>query len=244
MDPLMLTTSDEHALAHLPLPQLEQWCRREIAAYQRHRDGSPQQSRAQYELFRRALVLRDEGAWTVLYGLYEHLMRRWLWTAGSTCSWLVGDEMTSLVNLALSKLARAITAENFAAFAHLPALLGYLRRCTFTVLIDEQRARANTPALAPFEGESFHLADAGGLDRCLDEVAMQTLLTQLLSLLPHPQERLFLIATYRDGDRPRDLVQRSPDLFASEEEVYRIRQRVLRRLQRHHARHSYHAHEP
>lgn len=102
-------TSDEPALAHLPLALLEQQCRAEIAAFQRSRSASPERSRAQYELFRRALVLRDEAAWVVLYTLYEHLVNRWLWAAGGNCAWLTSEECDALVNLVMSKFARAIT---------------------------------------------------------------------------------------------------------------------------------------
>lgn len=79
----------------------------------------------------------------------------------------------------------------------------------------------------------------GELDRCLDDVAIQPLWTLLLSLLPHPQERVFLIATYRDGDMPRDLVQRYPHFFPTVKVVYAIRQRVVKHLQRHRAVRAY-----
>ena len=106
---MTLASSDEPVLTQLPLAVLEQQCRTEIAAFQRSRSASPERSRGQYELFRRALVLRDEAAWVVLYTLYEYLVNRWLWTAGGNCSWLTSQECDALVNLVMSKFARAIT---------------------------------------------------------------------------------------------------------------------------------------
>jgi hypothetical protein len=58
-----------------PVAELARRCAEEMVCYRR---GRPYDPRHCYELFRRALVGRDEEAWAALYSQYQRLMRRWV----------------------------------------------------------------------------------------------------------------------------------------------------------------------
>jgi hypothetical protein len=187
--------------------------------------------RAGYQLFRSALVQRDQQAWTALERRYREQLARW---ARSHRLFIhAGEDAEALANQALTKLWLTVGPERFDAFPTLSSLLGYLRRCVQTLVIDEARLRTaeqrrarrmeqalmTRPATSP-AGEALERARAGELwsevrRACRDDL----------------EERLaygYLVL----GLKPADLLALTPDLPGGAATINRILARLLRRLRR------------
>ena len=215
------------AAEHQPgtVAELARRCAQEMARFRRRQAHDPG---ACYELFRRALVHRDEAAWAAIYGQYHRLVRRWTRSARS--------DPGLLVNQSFARLWRAIPPDRFADFATLDGLLAYLRRCAQSVAIDaarkEARRQVRESALARKEELAAAHSQASPLERLLDRAGGERIYEHVLGCLSGPQEHLVFRASFEWDLKPGKIAERWPDLFANAREVYRIKERMLRRLRR------------
>src|SRR5579859_6998204 len=111
-------------LMTLPLEALARQCCTESERFYR---GQPHNTRFAYELFRRALVERNEAAWEHVYAHYSPLVDSWVRRSGAFLN--SGESSEFFVSLAFTRFWRAIPPRRFAAFPTLAALLQYLQRC-------------------------------------------------------------------------------------------------------------------
>ncbi len=107
----------------------------ESRRFYRHEEYDP---RYAYELFRRALVEREDAAWAMLFEQYTPLVEHWVRRTGAFT--VSGETSDFFVSAAFTRFWRAIPAERFGAFPTLASLLNYLRRCATCVVIDSARA--------------------------------------------------------------------------------------------------------
>ena len=209
----------------LDVADLLRHCAEEMARYQRRQEYDPGHC---YELFRRALVHRDEEAWTALYGQYHRLVRRHVTNAP-------GDA-DDLVNQAFQRFWRALPPDRFDDFATLASLLAYLRRCAQTVAIDarraEERAQVRESALAQLQERVGTANWASSVEHLLDRITGEQIYEHVLGSLTHSQERLVFRASIEWNMKPRMIAERWPGLFDNAREVSRIKERFLRRLKR------------
>ena len=75
-------------------------CAQEMLRFRKQKPYDPWHC---YELFRRALVERDEAAWAAIYKQYQRLVRFWIGTSG--------DDADALVNQAFAKLWQGIDTD-------------------------------------------------------------------------------------------------------------------------------------
>jgi hypothetical protein len=180
-----------------------------------------------YELFRRAIVERDEHAWAAIYACYRPLLVAWAYRCGTKLR--LGECQHDLADQALARAWAALTPERFANFPTLARLLGYLRSCVTTTVIDCARARAPSGATlldlyidAGPAPEQTVLAD---LDRAV-------IWRAVLEVASNLAERVILIESFAYGLPPREIQARHPQLFAQVAEVYSAKRNLCARLQR------------
>src|SRR5215216_1127040 len=113
----------------LSLPILVRRCATESDHFYHSR---PYDARFAHELFRRALVERDEQAWEHVYTHYSPLVEGWVRRSGAFAS--CGESSEFFVGAAFTKFWRAMSPERFATFPTLAALLQYLQLCTSSVV--------------------------------------------------------------------------------------------------------------
>ncbi|MFL5807648.1 MAG: RNA polymerase sigma factor [Roseiflexaceae bacterium] len=192
--------------------------------------GQPHDTRFAYELFRRALVERDELAWEHVYSHYSNLVESWVRRSGAFLS--SGESSEYFVTLAFTRFWRAITPERFAAFPTLPSLLHYLQLCTGCVVIDSVRAQSWREMLPeesiPLDRSSLTSPDEEAMDR----VNRQEFWSYIDSLLNDEAERAVVFDFFVLGMKPGDIYDRRKDLFASVKDVYNVKRNVLGRLSR------------
>lgn len=188
-------------------------------------------ARFAYELFRRALVERDELAWTFLFEHYAPLVEHWVRRTGAFT--VSGETSDFFVSEAFTRFWKAIPAERFDAFPNLAALLNYLRRCASCVVIDAARSQAYADLL-PEEAVNWNdqrmaHADEEATERVGREEFWQLIEAQLTS----ETERLVVRCSYQLGMKPGDIYERWQNLFSDVHEIYAIKRVVLNRLRRH-----------
>jgi DNA-directed RNA polymerase specialized sigma24 family protein len=119
-----------------------------------------------YELFRRALLERNQRAYECLYTQYQPLVAGWVERHPSFPG--ADEEVQYFVNRAFEKMWHALGAEKFSRFGDLKALLSYLKLCTHSAVIDFARARRL--ALLDEESSDAALTIQAGHDDVEEEV--------------------------------------------------------------------------
>jgi DNA-directed RNA polymerase specialized sigma24 family protein len=205
----------------LNVPALAQRCAEEMARYQSRLDHDP---RFCYELFRRALVLQCEEAWTAIYDQYHRLVRRWLGHASS-------DEDV-LANQVFVRFWKAVSPDRFADFPSLGAILAYLKRCAQSVAIDARRREERKQVKEAALFQMRQMTESPSTEYVLDEIVSEQLYEHVTKSLNGRQESLAFRASFEWGLKPAEIAERWTSVFASAQDVSRIKERILRRLRR------------
>ena len=180
-----------------------------------------------FELFRRAIVLRDADAWSAIYTRYRPLLIAWVRRCDSYAH--SSEPADDIADQAFTRAWAALTPERFAEFPSLARLLGYLRACVATTVIDDVRSQATrgrivrqVAANAVATPEQIIMAD---LDR-------DALWCMLLELAATRAERITLVESFAYGLPPRTIHERHPQLFPQVTDVYAVKRNLFARLQR------------
>jgi hypothetical protein len=182
---------------------------------------------AGYELFRRAIVERDEQAWAAIYTHYRLLMISWARHASARTS--PTGQYEDIADRALARAWSALSADQFTQFPSLAALLGYLRACVGAAVIDAARAEA-TRARAY---QRLELPAAATPEELVLGAQSRDELWRLLNeLVSTEHERIILIESLVLGLPPRTILERHQDCFADVPAIYGAKRNLLNRLGR------------
>lgn len=223
----MAAARPEPAPRQMDLSTLMHRCATESERFYR---GQQHDTRYSYELFRRALVERNEAAWEQLFHHYSGLVEGWVRRNGAFTS--SGESSEFFVVGAFTKFWRAITPERFDSFPTLASLLHYLQLCTTSVVIDSVRTQSWSemvpeetlnPALTP-----QHSPDEEAVNRVHREEFWRIIDAQLHDEI----ERVVVYSSFVLGLTPRAIFARWNNLFNSVNDVYNVKRNVLGRLGR------------
>jgi RNA polymerase sigma factor (sigma-70 family) len=216
-------------LQSLTLAGIAHRCTRETERYFARQAHDP---RFCFELFRRALLHRDQRAWEHLYDQYHPLVAGWIRRHSAFSS--TGEEVDYFVNRAFEKMWQAVTPEKFSRFADLKSLLRYLQMCVHSTIIDV--VRANERSALELDEERLAALD----ERCtpaveraaMDEIQRQQFWQEIDARLRNEQERKVVYGSYVLALKPRELYAQYQEIFGDITEVYRVKENVLARLRR------------
>lgn len=187
------------------------------------------------ELFRRAVVQRNELAWEGLYQQYLPLVEGWV---RRHALFAVSQETAEYwVNRAFEKMWTAVSSEKFAHFADLAALLRYLQLCVHSVLVDEARRQEETLLLDDVPETAVSLTDNAVETTSVEANVFNRLSRHqfwhwIITRLHTTQEQELIYAYFVLALKPRDIVSQFPHAFPDIQEVYRLKENVLARLRR------------
>jgi DNA-directed RNA polymerase specialized sigma24 family protein len=204
--------------------------RRCAAESERFYRGQTHDTRFAYELFRRALVERDEQAWEYLYRQYSTLVERWVRRSGAFTS--TGETGEFFVGAAFTRFWRAITPQRFESFSTLAALLHYLQLCASCVVIDSVRAQSWAEVLPEEVLTASHTPQESPDEQALARVDRLEFWGQIDRLMNSEAERVMIFNSFVLGMTPSEIHAQRPDLFPSVNDVYNIKRNVLGRLGR------------
>jgi DNA-directed RNA polymerase specialized sigma24 family protein len=218
---------DPAALAQMDLATLVRRCAAESERFYR---GQQHDTCFSYELFRRALVLRDEAAWEQLYHHYSSLVEGWTRRSGAFTS--SGESSEYFVVGAFTKFWRAITPERFAAFPTLASLLQYLQLCATSVVIDSVRAQSWSEMLPEETISPHHGPQTSPDEEAMSRVDREEFWRFINEQLNSECERVVVYCSFVLGLTPRAIYAKRGELFSSVNDVYNVKRNVLGRLSR------------
>jgi DNA-directed RNA polymerase specialized sigma24 family protein len=216
-------------LENLPLAQVAACCSDETRNFLK---GAVSDDRSCLELFRRAVVRRDEGAWVCLYQQYAPLVQSWVCQRQEGAPQLVDESATSLVNAAFAKFALAVTPDKMASFARIEAVLAYLKRCARSVVADALRAQQAHPPAEELTVEQHDRAGDDPAEGVVTRLAAQGLWQLIAQELHDEGERILLSCSLLLHMKPTEIADQYPHLFPSVGDVYRVKRNALERLRR------------
>ncbi|BAS27319.1 RNA polymerase sigma factor [Limnochorda pilosa] len=182
-------------------------------------------------LLQRALAQRRDDDWERLYAVLSPRVQAWVHAHPSFR--LSGEDADYFTNRALERLWQAVDPAKAARFQEGPALLQYLKLCVHSVIMDELRGPA-PKASERLDELTPSLPDPspGPEDQALASEERDALWSLVARVVRGARERLLLEASFVRGLPPREIAARFPALFASVQEVYTLKRRVLERLAR------------
>lgn len=193
--------------------------------------GKDQDTRFCYELFRRALLERDDGAWELLYAQYSPLITGWVKRHPAFPA--SGEDGAYFVNRALEKFWAALPPERFSRFPDLSALLRYLQMCVHSTILDHVRRIERLAVCQLDDGVAVdNPAEVTAEDEIVQSAYREELWRQIDRRLHGEKERCVVYGSFVLALKPGELLARFPHTFRDVREVYGIKENVLARLSR------------
>jgi hypothetical protein len=184
------------------------------------------------EIFRRAIVKRDDDAWACIYSQYAPLVLTWVTQHQSAASLLGQEGSASLVNAAFAKFSQALTPAKMANFDSLAAILKYLKMCVHSVVADEVRSRQARQYEETLEMIEHEPAAEDPADVVVSSISAQGLWQVIQQELNSEDERMLIYLAYVQGMKPSEISDQHRQIFPTVDDVYRIKRNVLERLRR------------
>lgn len=220
-------------LEHHGLATIARRCADETERFFRRVSHDP---RFCFELFRRALVVRAERAWALVYEQYLPLVSSWVERHPAFAA--SGEEVQYFVNRAFEKMWLAVTPQKFGRFPELKSLLRYLQMCVHSVVYDLIRRAGRETVDFDLEAQA-ETADLQGSDdgqdveeEALARVQGEGLWQEISSRMRSEKERRAVYGSFVLGLRPRELYALYKGTFSDVNDVYRAKENVLARLRR------------
>lgn len=185
-----------------------------------------------FELFRRAILQRNDLAWECVYAQYRSLVVRWLERHPALP--MSGEEAQFFLNRAFEKMWRGLTPEKFAMFEDLKSILRYLQMCAHSVVIDFLRRKEQKVLLDSVdEAEQMLVSEETAVeDQITNELEKQKLWDWLEDQFNDEKERLAIYGIFVLGLKPAEVVGEYGRVFQNVKEVYRAKENVVARLRR------------
>jgi len=207
----------------MSLTALADRCMSEINNYRRGEAYSDQYC---LEIFRRAMLERDNAAWLILEARFKEFMlgsfRRH--PRSEAASRL--DSPENYVAKAFARFWLAAVHNQQLQFTTLAAALRYLRVCLNSTILDTLRAYSRAREI-PLPEPDFPLEPVE------EEHDNGPELWEIIcSLLPGERERRLAYLLYHCNLKPREILRVCPQEFSNVQEIYRLRRNIVERVQR------------
>jgi hypothetical protein len=183
-----------------------------------------------YELFRRAIVGRNNHAWDKIYRQYQPLAVKWV--TNHTGLPATGEEVDYFVNCAFDKMWTAVDAEKFKQFNNLAEVLRYFKMCANSVIVDYRRVNPiDALDLEPFP--PLLRQDLPSIEeRITDQFERQEFWETVAASTHNEKDAIVLEWSFVYDLKPSEIYAENSDRFESLDEVYRVKRNVLNRLRR------------
>ena len=214
-------------LRDLPLLELRAVAQAQEVNYTR---GEVTDDAAGLELFRRAMVEGDEGAWKVITDVYRGML---VAQAGRrVVRGLVVEDDGFCVDRAFQRFWRASRNGHVQQFTDLASILKYLKMCLGSVLLDEARARRRQAWVSIDDVSPETCVSADPSAQVISRMTGREVWDIIDRELVDPGERLLARLSFVGGLTPREILAGHADKFEDVFAVYRTKRNMLERLRR------------
>jgi hypothetical protein len=194
-----------------------------------YRRGEPCDERAGIELFRRAIVDRDDNSWRELLAIHHDQMAMWCRFAVTSAP----ADVDEMIVVAWGRFWNSYTPDKLADAGGLAPILRYLKLCARSAAIDTVRRHAERRLDAGEFSTGGVYADAcTAADPGPDLVISAEFWYVIRSHLHSEHERVLIDQRFRMGLTSRQIQAQRPDLFPTIGDVYGTKRNVLERLRR------------
>ncbi len=212
------------------ISELAEACRTET---EQHLDNG-----ACFELLRQALEDANEDAWQAIHNQYNQLVMHWI--RESTHYPLSNEFAEDLAQTAWLKFWQQLSSQKppfSRRFSHIGAALSYLHKCAITACLTWHRKRQMQERVltevSKQINDEFAISFIQDYLQKIDVMEKVDLIRKWIDEnIQDDAESIVIRLTYQHQLTPAEIVQQRPHLFTQELDVYRIKQRVLRRAQR------------
>ena len=195
-----------------------------------------------YELFRRAILQRDDEAWAAVYRQYTPLVKSWIIKNSLWATVQSRTELDEAINRIFAKMWRCITAEKFEKFNDLAALLRYLQMCVHSELVDIHRVEArykveDRPAATDDDDDNRDEYDQRQTAVSAEQEATasdsrQQVWRLISERLNNEKEQRVVYGMFVLAQKPKQVQSQYPHLFPSAKDVSRTKENLIMRLRR------------
>lgn len=180
-----------------------------------------------FELFRRALVDHNQQAYELVYTQYKGMVTQWVKSRLHVP--YINEDVEECVNWAFASMFSSVSKEgNFGKFPALNRLLSYLQSCAYSAAAGKNRkSKVIVEELVEELGDDTDL-----VEDILDEEKKKTARSLVETNLKSGQEWIVYEEYFEWGFMPKQIYARHPDKFLHTQEVSRVKQILLERLER------------
>lgn len=173
------------------------------------------------EIFRRALVLRDEQAWHTLAQRFRRTILGWLRRHPYREAAYRLHSEDDYVALTIERLWSVTVRNQSLEFQKLAGALKFMHACLNSVIIDGLRAQIKEAALP-----------ATGLLELISPVTDEgkEFWEAIKSMLPDQREQRLAYLLFYCNLKPRQVVEFCPDEFSDTQQIFTMKRNILDRL--------------
>ncbi|MEO8971830.1 MAG: hypothetical protein ABI406_09565 [Ktedonobacteraceae bacterium] len=208
---------------NMRLSELADRCASEISKYSHKEEYDDTYC---LEIFRRALLQRDEGAWELLQKRFSPTVSSWVRRHPSREAAYRHDSEENYVAFTFARFWVASVNNSHLEFNSLAAALRFLHACLNTAILDTLRAYSR-PNIVPLPDPGFPEEPVSA-----DEDDGGELWDVIRGMLPNVRERRLAYLLYHCGLKPREILQRCPGEFSDVHEIYSLTRNIMERLTR------------
>ena len=198
---------------------------------QHYRDGEATDDSYALELFRRAASDAQPAAWEELVSLYRPHVLACLKRHPAWPDRREPDDDYWVMRV-FQRFWSATRSNRLRNFHTLAAILAYLKLCTHSVLLDEARSSRSVSLCALDEAFEARDTRPDVAAQVVGKLSSKMVWQMVLSEAQGEQEPVIARLSWMRGMRPAEIHAARPGLFASVDEVYRIKRNLLMRLRR------------
>jgi RNA polymerase sigma factor (sigma-70 family) len=224
--------SHEKQLQLMMVADLAQRCAQETDHYLNHRHSD---SRYCFELFKRAILERDDSAWTALIHQYKSLVAKWVrkWASKQSDFSPVNEEEDFIAE-AFERFWKHFTPEKLSKSQSLDAVLQYLKLCVSGTMLDFARKTYYERFDQQLEGtDEDHAFDPPEEELTPEELLQKEDFWQLIrKKCKDEKEYIVIYASFCLALTPREILAEYPAKFPSIKEIYQHKANMLERLGR------------
>lgn len=215
-------------LENLSTDQLEQACKEEIRAFTEQVQKS---IGACYELFKRALSLGDNLAFSAILNNFRYRVESWIINQPGFPN--TDRNLDFFVSVSFSRFYVALHKRNVADFPNVAAFLGYLRACAVSAVQQELRHRKREKGLISIDDERLHpsaLIDKSKMTLMNEALDQNQVWKRIETLFPEERSQRLIRLRFVEQLKPAEIAAKYPDEWATARDVtvdlYSIRKKL------------------
>jgi DNA-directed RNA polymerase specialized sigma24 family protein len=184
-------------------------------------------SRERYEVFCLAITDRDPDALADVVAWYRPLLVAW--ARQRLARTPVEESCEDIADEAFARAWSALAATDLASFPSLAAVLGYLRACVASVVVDRARSHSSSPyPLTP----TIVSSQPSPEQAVLAELNRAEIWSLVKRHIMTEHERIVVYESMVLCLPPRTILRRHPGVFDGVGAIYRIKRNLIERLRR------------